>query len=754
MSTTREFTIEKNMVKNYMGYGMYVITDRALPKVEDGFLPVQRKILYAMKQKGFTYDKDYAKTLDIIGSTTPFYVHGDSSLAGAMSLLVDTNETQRTPYIEGHGNFGNVLSAGSYSAPRYTSARLSELSEETLFTYLDKNGVKMVGEEDHKEPLFLPVSYPNILTINITGVAVGMACNFHGYALKDVCEYTSKYILDRSLMASDYLIPDFNDTCELIYNKGNINSIADTGRGSVKLRGKYYTTITEQGITLSIYVPYGTTAKGLTDEITSKLDKFKEITDVRNGTGFNKEKKKEEYIVDIDVRKGTDIKTLVNKLYKYTKLETSISYNMNCLVNFTPKVRGVNEILDSWILTREECIKKGLQFDLNKKIVRLHLLQGYRKIFLDIDKAIDIIKNTKEESLINQSLMDYFNIDLEQSEAVSNLKLRNINKKYIANQIKALECLESEIKDLEYKINHKEAIDEMIISDLQYVKKKFCKPRQTEIIQESYIEQLNDNELIEQYNCRLVYTQQGYIKKHLKQSDSHKIKDDDIILGDVTTNNTDTLLIFTDKANRYKISCHELNTYTPSQLGDYVYNITTMDKDEKIIKIVSIPREYNKNSYIICTFENGNVSKVSAEQFLSNNKKLQNCYNTESKLLNIEYVTKDVDVLMVSSEGKGLIYSIVKCNPKQSRNTKGVRGMKVSDDVKIIGSIIDVNQDYNFRLTTEKQKIIDKMLNDVVSNSDDRQLYSYLRTSTIATQGNFIYNTRSTNDTITKFELI
>ena len=207
--------------------------------------------------------------------------------------------------------------------------------------------------------------------------------------------------------------------------------------------------------------------------------------------------------------------------------------------------------------------------------------------------------------------------------------------------------------------------------------------------------------------------------------------------------------------NRYRIGCHELQTVIASKsLGDYVYNITTMDKDEQIIKVVSIPKDYKKDSYIICVFENGNISKVPVEQFLSNNRKLMNCYNTESKLLSIDYITKDVDVLMVSSEGKGLIFNTIKCNSKQSRNTKGVRGMKISDDMTIVGTIINVNEDYNFKLTTDKGKEKEVYLNDVVSNNDDRQLYSYLRTTTIATKGNFILNTRTNNDRITNFEIL
>lgn len=743
MSVIRDFTIENDMVKNYMGYGMYVITDRALPKVEDGFLPVQRKILYAMKQSGFTYNKDYAKTLDIIGSTTPYYVHGDSSLAGAMSLLVDTNETQRIPFIEGHGNFSNVLSAGGYSAPRYTSARLSKFSEDNLFYGLDKDCVKMVGEESHKEPLFLPTTYPNILTVNLMGIAVGMSCNFHGYSLKDVCDYTSKYINDKTLVASDYLIPDFNDTCEIIYNKKEIESIANLGKGSIKVRGKYIVKETDQGLTLTVYVPYGTTATALTDEITSKIDKFKEIIDVRNGTGFNREKQKEEYVVDIDVKKNTNIETLMNKLYKYTQAETSVSYNMNCLVNFVPKVRGVNEILDFWITSREECIKKGLEFDLKKQSERLHILCGYKKIFLDIDKTIEIIKNTQEENLINKSLMEYFNIDEIQAESISNLKLRSINKKYIANQIKIIDELEEEVKDLNYKINHKEEIDNIIIETLNEISNKFGKPRRTEIIQESEIQQLSNEDLIEDYNARILITRDGYIKKYLKQSDNNKIKDGDVIIDNITTTNKSTLLIFTNKANRYKLPVYELDTVQPSSFGQYIYNLIHIDKDENVIKIVSI--ENTNKGYMYFAFENGKVSKqdLSKSNIASSNYKcLKNAYSTESKVLDIYYSEKPIDIFMLSSEGQGIIMSSDSFNGKKNGN--GDTGIKLTEGNIVVGCKIGINEDDKLLLTTNNDKQKEVYLDDIYSSAEDTQLYKKLKgNGHRSRQGLMVWNMRS-----------
>lgn len=746
MGTIRNYTIEKDMTRNYFCYGMSVISERALPRVEDGFLPVQRKLLYSMKKSGFTSDKKYAKTLDIIGSTTPIYVHGDSSLSGAMSLLVDTNETQNTPYLEGDGNFGNVGTTNSYSAPRYTSARLSKFSTDNLFEGLEKGVVRFVGESEHPEPLFLPTKYPNILVISLMGIAVGMGCNFNGFNLKDVCEYTSKYIMDNSLKASDYLIPDFNENCEIIYNKKDIENIADTGRGSIRVRGKYRF----ENRMLSIFVPYSITVQSVVADITSKIDKFKDIIDVRDGTGYNSETKKEEYIVDIDVKKGTNIDKLIKLLYKNTQLETSVSYNMNCLINNTPRTRGVNEILDAWITTREECIKRGLQFDLDKIYKKLHILRGLRKVLLDTDKAIEIIKNTEEENLINYNLKEFFNIDEEQAESVSNLKLKNINNKYIINQTKVIEDLEEQINNLEFKINNKEELDKIIISDLTKIINNYGKVRQTNII--TKVEELSNEELIESYPTKIIYTQ-NYIKKYNREG-KHSVREGETVIDNFNCDNKSILFIFTDKANRYKVPVNDLSTYTPSVLGDYIYNITDMPKDENIIKIVSI--ENNSKGYMYFCYETGKIAKIDIKSFTSNNKKLQNCYNTDSKLLDCYYSEKDIDIALFSNEGKALIINSNTINSKSSRNSQGVTGIKLTEGLTCVSCIMDIQKDNHISLITEKGKQVEFLLDDVAPTNkpnEERTLFKYIQGRT-GNSGNFLINTRNNGDKLTSVNLL
>jgi len=747
MSEIEKVKLSEQVLEDYMSYGMSTIVDRALPKVEDGFLPVQRKILYSMMANKMISEKDFFKCLDIIGNATKYYVHGDSSLMGSLSLLVDTNQTQSTPFILGHGNFGNTLTQGGYSAPRYTFAKLSGFSEKTLFDGIYDGVVDMIGDTEHKEPVCLPTMYPNILTMFTSAIAVGEACSFNGFNLKDICDYTSKYIKDKTLIASDYIIPDFPTDCKVIYNKENIKNICDTGKGSIKLRA--IPRFDEENNILSMFIPYSTTVERVLKEITNKLNIFKEITDVKDGSGYNKKDQKEEYTVDLYLRKNINIDLLVNKLYKYTSLESNISYNMNSLINFVPKVRGINEVLDFWIKFRENCIIKLTNKEIETKSAKLHIMLGLQKVLIDIDEAIKLIRHTEEDKIL-KSLCDGFNIDEKQAQFIADMKLRNINKSYIEKQIKQIQELQKEVEYLQYIVSNIDEIDKIIIEQLQTISDKYGRPRLAEVIDVSEIIQIPQEEFIEEYNynCRIFYTNK-YIKKHLKQSDNHKIVEGNTILGDFITTNKSTLLIFTSKERRYKLQCSDLEQYQPSTHGTFVPKLLGFDEDEEIIKIVSIDKP---TGFILVVYEDGNLAKIKIDKYLSSYKKLEKCYSNKSKILDIYYAEKDMDVLMVSDEGKGLIFNSSNFNAVGSTNSQGNVGMKLNEGNRVISAIIDVAKEFNFELETLKGKSKTFMLSDIVptnKTNEERDLYTYLY-SKRGNQGNFLINTRTNQDEVIK----
>lgn len=670
MALIRDVKLSEQVLKDYMCYGMSTIVDRALPKVEDGFLPVQRKILYSMNVAKMTSDKEFAKCLDIIGNATKYYVHGDSSLMGALSLLVDTNQTQITPFIMGHGNFGNTLTKGGYSAPRYTFAKLSNFSEKTLFEGIKDGVVDMIGDEEHKEPIYLPTMYPNILTVYSKAIAVGEACDFNGFNLIDICDYTSKYIKDRSLIASDYIIPDFPTSCQIIYNKDNIKNICDNGKGSIKLRGNY--NFDKDNNILTMYVPYSTTVEKVLKEVISKINSFKEITDVKDGSGFNKKEQKEEYCVDIYVKKNIDIDSLVRKLYKNTSLESNVSYNMNCLINFVPKVRGINEILDYWIEFREGCIIKLLNKEIETKSNTLHIMLGLKKVLVDVDKAIKIIRNCKEEEIIKQ-LSDEFFIDEKQSQFIADMKLRNINSSYIKKQIKQIDDLQKDVEYLNFVISNKDEIDKIIISQLEDVKKKFGKPRKTEIIQESEIQTIKQEDLIEDFTTTLVFTEQQYFKKCRRYSEDQNIKDGDTIKTIIQDSNKSKVLFFSNQGNIYIKNIWELNENKPSNLGQYLPNLLPLETNETIIGMIST-NNYKGDSLIM--YPDGHLALINLEKGYytkQNSTKLKNGLSKKMDLpIYIGQITDDVEIELTDVFGKTKTISTKDINRKDSRNSQGV----------------------------------------------------------------------------------
>ena len=758
MSNIERIEAGQHVLQCYMPYAVSTIVDRALPDVRDGLKPIHRRILFQMKKAKMTYDKDRVKSIDSIAQTMKIHHNGNSSVYDAIALMTEQNESLLHPYIDGEGAFGKVYSKDKPTPERYTWCRLNEFAEE-FFKDTSNGIITMTGEdEEHMQPVTLSSDFPNILVKNNKGIACGEACDFPSFNLSEVCEATYNYIDNKDINLLDYIKGvDFPTGGYMIYNKNQLSEIYNTGKGKVVLKSKYKY-LKEESIIEVNEIPYNTTIDNIIFEVFELLKKangnsiFKNITDIRDETGFNKETKKEEMKIAIDVKKNTDIDLLMNNLFKKTSLQKTYSANMNCLVNCTPKVMGIKQILNEWIKFRQECIKKTLTIKLEKQKKDFHLLKGLQNVLINTDKCVDIIKKSPEEEVLS-NLMVEFNLDELQANYVLDMKLRKINDVSVKKELLRIKAVEEEIKELEDTLNSENGINEIIKKGLIRIKDKYGKPRKTQIIEESEISTISKEELIEDYNCRLIYTG-TYLKKYLRQSDSHNVKEGETILGDIETTNKSTLLIFTDKANRYKIHCYELETYTPSKLGDYVYNILPIDKSEQIIKIVSI-KEPKGNIYF--TYENGNVAKIDVSSFISNNKKLQNCYSTESKLLDIYYSEKEIDIFMLSSEGQGVIISSNSFNSKKSRKSNGDIGIKLTEDNKVIGCILNVTDEYSLKLTAKDYKTKEIYFDDVYSKDDDTQLYKKLKgKGNRNRQGLMIWNMRNykNNNSIIKCEII
>ena len=500
-----EQPITATLDENYMPYAMSVIVSRAIPEI-DGFKPSHRKLLYTMYNMGLLTGSR-TKSANIVGQTMRLNPHGDQAIYETMVRLAKGNESLLHPFVDSKGNFGKVYSRDmAYAASRYTEAKLAPICAE-LFRDLDCDAVDFVDNYDNttKEPALLPTTYPNVLVSANQGIAVGMASQICGFNLGEVCETTVAYLKNPGHdIASTLLAPDFPTGGQVICGGNDLRAIYDTGRGGLKVRARWRYDKKENVI--EVYeIPYSTTIEAILDKVAElvKAGKVKEISDMRDETDLSGLK------LAIDLKRGTDPDKLMAKLYRLTPLQDTVSCNFNILIAGMPRVMGVGQILEEWTAWRTDCVKRRVYFILNKKKEKLHLLQGLKRILLDIDRAIRIIRETEEESEVIPNLMIGFGIDQVQAEYVAEIKLRNINKEYILKRVAETAALQDEIEDLEDTLAKPGRIRKIIIGELEDVKKKYAVPRRTEIVYSHEMPEEPEEEPAEDYPVHLFLSREG-----------------------------------------------------------------------------------------------------------------------------------------------------------------------------------------------------------------------------------------------------
>lgn len=671
--------IVDTLTENYMPYAMSVIVSRAIPDI-DGLKPSQRKILYTM-YKMHLLKGARTKSANVVGQTMKLHPHGDQTIYDTMVRMSTGNDALLHPYVDSKGNFGKASSRDmAYAAPRYTEVKLSGICEE-FFRDIEQGTVEFVDNYDGmlKEPTLFPVSYPNILVSENKGIAVGMASSFPGFNLKEVCTYTKAKLKDEGARAIDYIPgPDFSTGAFMIEDKSAIESIFDTGVGSVRLRAKYSYDAKNRCVEIG-EIPYSTTVEAIIDKIISvyKQGKLKEISEVRDETDLKGLK------IAIDVKRGTDVELLMAKLYKMTPLEDSFSCNMNLLVKGRPSVMGVSQIIDEWIENRLEQIVGRLSFESKKHEDRLHLLEGLEKVLLDIDKAIKIIRGTEDDKKVVPNLMAGFAIDEIQAEYVAEIKLRNLNKDYLLKAVTDIVKLKSRLEEISNTLASKQAQKAIIDSELDEVIKKYSAPRRTEIIQEAEHIELTEETLIEDYNIKLFMSKQGYIKKislkSLKASGEQKYKEDDELLMELSTSNAADIMVFTDKCNVYFIKAHEMQDHKASDLGSYVYNLLEIEPSEKVL-FIHATTDYS--GQFLFAFKDGKLAKVPLSSYVTktNRKKLLKAYGAKSPLLSCMHLEKDIDVIIARTDSKSKNLMLINTSliaEKSTRSTQGVQAIRL-----------------------------------------------------------------------------
>lgn len=678
-----EEKIAETLEKNYMPYAMSVIMSRAIPEI-DGFKPSHRKLLFTMYKMGLL-GSNRTKSANIVGQTMKLNPHGDSAIYDTMVRMSRGYEALLYPYVDSKGNFGKFYSRDiACAASRYTEAKLESICKE-LFKDIDKDTVDFVPNYDNtlEEPSLLPCTFPSVLVNSNTGIAVGMASSICPFNLKEVCDTAIAYIKNHECDISETLIaPDFPGAGEIIYDKEKIETIYKTGRGGIKVRSRYRYDKKYNCIDI-INIPPTTTSEVIIEKIAElvKLGKIREISDVRDETGLDGLK------ITIDLKRGIDPDKLMAKLFKLTPLEDTFSCNFNILVGKTPKVMGVREILEEWLAFREECIRRRTNFDLEKKKSKLHILRGLAKILLDIDKAIDIIRKTEEESMVVPNLMKGFSIDEIQAESVSEIKLRHLNREYILKRTNETDVLVKEIEELESILSDKNKVYGIIIKELGEVSKQYGKPRKSLLIYPEDTQEYDAQEVIPDYPVRFFLTKEGYFKKitpqSLKMNSEQKLKSDDEITQEISGENHSDLLFFTDKCQVYKAKGYTFSDTKASAMGEYIPASLSFDKNEKIV-YMAVTNDYS--GFMLFFFCSGKVSKVEMKAYFTktNRKKLIKAYSDKEDIVGAFYVTSDQDFILTSSSGKILIFNSSMINLKQSKNTQGVSVMKQKKGHKLI----------------------------------------------------------------------
>ena len=678
-----EQPITETLEINYMPYAMSVIVSRAIPEI-DGFKPSHRKLLYTMYQMGLLKG-GRTKSANVVGQTMKLNPHGDQAIYDTMVRLSRGYGALLHPLVDSKGNFGKVYSRDmAWAASRYTEVKLDAICAE-LFRDIDQDTVDFVDNYDGKlkEPTLLPTTFPNVLVSANQGIAVGMASNLCGFNLGEVCDTTVAYIKNPEcdLMAT-LKAPDLPTGGELIYDAAALTDIYNTGRGSFKVRAKWRYNKSENLIEV-FEIPYSTTSEAIMDKVAElvKTGKVKEIADMRDETDLSGLK------LTIDLKRGTDPDKLMAKLFRYTPLLDSQSCNFNILIGGMPRVMGVRAILEEWVAWRMESVRRRVYFSMNKKKEKLHLLKGLRKILLDIDKAIAIIRETEEDAEVVPNLMIGFGIDQIQAEYVADIRLRNINKEYILKRTQEVDALEDEIADLEDIVSSPKRIQKIIISELQDVKKKYALPRKTDIIYEHQLEPaFTEEDETPDYPVHLFFSQEGYLKKitpqSLRMASDQKYKEGDGPFLYWEATNRDELLVFTDKQQCYKTRLSEFDDAKASVLGDYLPTKLAMDPEEKPLW-ACIPGDYSGN--LLFFFDNGKVARVelAAYQTQTRRKKLTGAYSDKAPMVTAMLVREELEVAVISSEGRCMVFHTASLNPKTTRTTQGVNVMTLKPKYRV-----------------------------------------------------------------------
>jgi len=751
----------KEMQERYLLYALDVIKDRALADVRDGLKPVHRRILYTTSELALLPEKGYRKCVRVVGDCLgKFHPHGDSSVYGALVRMAQ-DFSLRYPLIDGHGNFGSV-DGDNAAAMRYTECKMSKITMEMLKD-LDKDTVEFVPnfDEEEIEPTVLTSRFPNLLCNGTEGIAVGMASSIPSHNLGEVIDGIIHVINNPDCEVVDLLqyikAPDFPTGGEII-NPEILQSMYETGNGKILVRSKYhFEELDKMKQIVFTEIPYqinkAKTLEKIADLVKDKI--IEGVSDVRD------ESDREGMRIVIDLKNKANANVILAQLFKKTGLQDTYGVNMCVLVDKAPRVLNLKQVIEYYISFQKEVILKKSQYNLDKANTRVHILEGLLTALDTIDDVVKIIRGSKNKSDSKLKLIKEIQVDEIQAEAILELKLHRLTSLDMDNLRNEIKSLNKLIKSLTKIINSKNSLTEVLIEDLIEIKNKYTDNRRTSIkYEKDIIQDVKIEKSIESYSTTIILTKNQYIKKTLKYADKSKqaVKEGDEVSQILQTNNVRDLLLFTNQGRVYTRKIYELLGRVecqPSSQGEYIPNlIKDLQPNEKIIYIAS-PENYDKG-YMLYTFQNSNILKMAMNPYSNkqNRQVAQDAYLYEeaNPLRYIKYITEDIDLLAVTTEGKALIINTNEINPKTSNGGKKSQGnpfIKLESSKFKNNSVVEIvfepTTDNKFTVTTEKREF-EFGLNDIADNGKIQ--WEYLQGKRM-NSGNMIYNCRQKKDRIT-----
>ena len=715
-SGVKKVNLSREMKDSFLEYAMSVIIDRALPDVRDGLKPVQRRIVYGMNELGCHSDKAYKKSARIVGEVMgKYHPHGDSSIYDALVRMAQ-DFAYRYMLVDGHGNFGSI-DGDSAAAQRYTEARMSKLSME-LVKDINKNTVDYQDNYDgeEKEPKVLPSRFPNLLVNGTTGIAVGMATNIPSHNLGEVIDAILAVSEDPEISVIDIMEnylpgPDF-PTGGYILGKSGIKKAYETGNGLIIMRAKTDIVDIHAGKKAIIVteIPYMVNKARLIEKIAEHVREknIEGITDLRD------ESSREGIRIVIELRKDVQPEVVLNQLYKLTALQSTFGANMNALVNGQPKILNLKEMITLYLQHQEDVIRRRTQFELTKAEDRAHILEGLKIALDNIDAIITLIRSSRSTEVVQQRLMEEFNLSERQAKAIREMQLQRLaglEREKIINEYNEILAIIADLKDI---LANEQRILAIIRTELLEIKEKYADKRRTEIIQGTF--DLEDEDLIPEEDIIISLTTNGYAKRmpvdlyKTQNRGGRGIKgmathDDDIVDQMLNMSTHDDLMFFTNFGKVYRLKGYNIPEFGRTAKGIPVVNLLNLDKDEYVRSMISLNKKLFETDhhpeYIFFATKLGVVKRVAIKEFESirQSGKIALTLRDGDELVSVKMTSGNDEILIAASNGK-----LVRFNEQNvremGRTAAGVRGINV-DSSEVIGMTTNKEGQYILVVTSK-----------------------------------------------------